>query len=268
MTTIAIIGLDGELTETLRKEVSPLCRVLIYDTVPRGYADVGRFYVEHPTMMDTWIAPDAVIYYSYFENALAFRKAIALSGVPSFPNVGATILHDDKELSLIYRSNVASAPPFKRRGYVPAGVGVTFPESRVVKQGNGHCGENKFRIPRSSLFAPDVDSMLETFHEGKSYRVLVIGDQTWTILYESEDWRKNVGGTQTLIPRKGDVPNPFEPLYAAHAKELGLAVAGFDFIRGEDKDLHDLEVNCYPGIPPFAEKAFLEEAVSFLRSVL
>lgn len=265
MKRTVIIGLDRDLAEPIRDRVrSPHNRVTIYDTVPRGYSDKGVFYVEDLTMQGTWFAPDAVIYYSYFENVLAFRKALALSFTHSFPYVDATILHDDKDMSLIYRRMISeNGPPAFDRGYIPANVQLTLPQERVIKQGNVHCGENKFKLPEGYFFAPGTDSLVEPFIEGTSYRVLVVGHKTWAIRYDSEDWRKNVSGTQTLV----SLPE-IEALYKAHVHDLHLHIAGVDFIHGVDGKVHDLELNCYPGIPEFAREAFIEEACTFVERVM
>lgn len=260
MTLTAIIGLDRELADPIRLRVrSPQNRVLIYDTVPKGYADGGILYIEDPAMVDQYITPDIVLFYSYFEGILGFRKAMAFSEIHTFPCVKHTILHDDKDLSLILRANFSNMEPLRGRGYVPGGSIVKFSEERVVKMGNSHCGDDKFKWPQGVCHIPDEDSLTEPFIVGESYRVLVIGNKTWAIFYESEDWRKNVGGKQTLV----SLPD-IENYYLEQAHSLSLSVAGFDFIF-KDWKVHDLEVNCYPGIPDFAREAFIEEASTFIE---
>lgn len=260
MKRTAIIGLDRDLAEPIRIRVrSPQNRVLIYDTVPKGYADGGTLFIEDPSIAGQYITPDVVIFYSYFEGILGFRKAMAFSTTPTFPCVKHTILHDDKDLSLVLRACFSDLEPLEGRGYVPARSIVKFPEERVIKVGNGHCGDDKFKWPEDVCYVPNDDSLTEPFIVGESYRVLVIGDKTWALKYESADWRKNVGGTQTLV----SLPSA-EKYYHHQAHSLGLDVAGFDFIFKDGK-VYDLEVNCYPGIPEFAHEAFIEEASNFIE---
>ncbi len=257
--TTAIIGLDRELAEPIRNRIrSPDNRVLVYDTPPKGYTENAYLHLEHPSAEGLWYPIDRALYYSYFPNVLGLRKAMAFAITPTYPNVRKTILHDDKDLSLLLMEGDHQS---LGRGYVPANTQMTLGHyRRVVKQGNEHCGEGKFKLESGTTFAPSVDSLLEDFVFGESYRILVIGDKAWTIHYESEDWRKNVGGTQTLVSNL-----KLEKLYLSEAKRLGLAVAGFDCIINDVNGCwHTLEVNCYPGIPDFAQEHFINEACKFL----
>lgn len=265
----AIIGLDRDIAETIRARVRSLDnRVLIYDTIPDGYSESGLLFLRHPTVVDRWVIPSCVIYYSYFDNAIGLRKTLAFSKTPTWPPVDKTIIHDDKDLSLIHwgyhnKSN---------RGYVPKGVNVESFNSlkRVGKQGDNHCGDGKFLIRPTDLpFTPKENTLIEPFIEGESYRVLVLGDRIWVIHYQSRDWRKNVDSTQTVIDAQywDRVICKAVAKYTSDAKRLGLPVVGFDFIHTGDEGIA-IELNCYPGIPESFKGLFIKEACDFVERSL
>jgi hypothetical protein len=279
--------LDEDLADAIRKEIrSPEHKVLVYPTLPRAYTDMGVFKVEHPTMEGLWIEPEATLYYSYFPNASGIRKALAFGRQPTWPSVRRTIIHDDKDLSLL---KVGGADEDEMpRGYIPKGLVPDYTDdtARVFKTGNEHCGEGKTLIrppANKGLTSKSVeegglglmvtgyshiakeDTLVEPFIEGESYRVLLIGKQAWVIRYESRDWRKNVGGTQTLVE-----PTLEHNLMLTWARSMAagssLPVVGVDFVLDASGTKHFLELNCYPGIPEEAKPAFVAEAVAWFNS--
>ena len=216
--------------------------------------------MESATVAGRWLQPRGVIYYGYFEDAGAPRRALALSSIPTFPDVGATLLLDERPMALLLASRADETSP--ARGFVPAGTDLNLQREQVVKWGNRHCGDDKARINGASRVA--TDAIVEPFVAGRSERVLLIGDQLWHLRYESTDWRKNVAATVTTIEP--------EPLLVARARRtaerLGLSVAGVDYIVN-DGGATLLEVNAYPGFDDAdgAPEAFVSLAAAWWRRV-
>lgn len=261
---IVLIGLEDSAVEKIKARFKNEKTFYVYPYMPKGYSNYGVFRVEHPYILDLFIKPDVVIFYSYFENSMGFRKAIALSEAPSFPDVKKTILHDDKDLSFMicnqFEYENDYVPIDTGVGYVPANIKVKLGNNnRVIKQGNAHCGEGKFLA--SGEFESEKDSLVESFVEGDSYRVLLILDKAWIIKYESDDWRKNVGGTQTVKEFKeqdfdfgiNHIVNYSRQL----SKKMGLDICGIDFVLNNNV-ARFLELNTYPGIPQELEDFFVE----------
>ena len=258
--TIAIIGLDDDIVKEI-KELSNE-RVVSYPMPPKGYSLEGQMYVEHPHRMDDWIAPSKVIFYSYFDDAQEFRRALALSNTPTFPDVRAT---DDKVNSLIMASKfLADSLP---RGYLTLETVVDLPRESVVKIGNSHCGENK--IKTHGKYFGISSGLVEPFIVGDSYRVLSVGDKYTgchrLVYLDSNDWRKNVNGTSMVITELAESENILLHEGINLAQNLSLEVCGSDFIIDKDGNSYLLEVNAYPGLDdvPEAKQTFIDLAASF-----
>jgi hypothetical protein len=234
-----------------------------YPGIPNGYSIDGKVFVESPTVSGRFLQPDGVIFYSYFHSKEAdeFRRALALSYTPTFPSVVASLPFDDKIVGLILAQPYFLSMP---RGYLPAGP-VSFEGEKVFKWGNKHCGEDKAKA-NGSIVLPEP-ALVEPFIEGTSERILIVGDSTWHLRYESADWRKNVEAKITIL----DKPNRLLAHEARYAVDsLRLNVAGLDFIVTSN-GAHLLEVNAYPELSdvPDAQDAFVNHFVSWwIHSVL
>jgi len=272
--TCAIIGFESYIVDALKRD-SRGRNIIDYDTLPKAYSDKGVFYLEHPHMDGFMLAPERILFYSYFPDSLGFRKAMAFGTQPTWPPVRSTILHDDKDLSILVSLGRGASLD---KGYLPRGtVSQTFKSSRVFKTGNDHCGEGKVlqhapQVQEGPTFKAEgycyiakEPTLVEPFIRGESYRVLVLGSESWVIRYDSEDWRKNVRGTRTVIEH----PDSYQMSMVRHANEVvarcGLPLAGIDYVLDEYGCFHFLETNCYPEIPDFAEDSFIQLASLFIR---
>jgi len=256
MKLLVTVGLDSPVAEALSSRLD--ARVLSYPGIPHGYSIDGKVLIESPRVVGRMLEPFAVVFYSYFNSpeADAFRRALALSDVPTFPDVRRTLPLDDKVIGLVMAlgSNIPSLP----RGYVNKGL-TPFNGERVFKWGNAHCGEGK--VKTTAGFLLESPAIVEPFIEGISERILVVGQEAWHLRYESEDWRKNVRSTVTVL----DQPNAVLLDLALRTTEhLQLTVAGVDFIT-KDGVSFLLEVNAYPSLDevPDAQKAFVDNVESW-----
>lgn len=265
MRPLIAIGFEPYWVEAIKAEVG---HVVVHNTLPRGYSFGGQAFVESPSIFGKYLRPRGVMYYCYFENSQPICRALAISETPTFPNVRKTLLHDDKTLSLVAaldaELDTGLITPQVPRGFsddipVPMGKG----EQAVAKWGEWHCGEGK-KICKSEVTAPEA-AIIEPFIEGESHRILVVGNSAWQLHYESDDWRKNVNSTITVL----DNPDK-ELILRAHrtASNLGLVVAGVDYIINDDGAFL-LEVNAYPGLyqVPQAEQKFISMAIQWAQSL-
>jgi len=255
---LVTIGLDADLVQKLRGVLD--ARLVAYASPPSLHSIDGRVHVESATVAGRWLQPDGVIYYGYFEEAAAVRRSLALGDIPTFPDVRATIALDDRALALIAALRVDERGP--GRGYLPQATELAVRERQVLKWGNRHCGDDKGLV--EGAIVAEHDSIVEPFVVGRSERILIVGERTWHLRYESDDWRKNVRANVTTI-------DP-EPRLVARARQtaarLGLDVAGVDYVVGDDGAVL-LEVNAYPGLEdlPDAAEAFVACATQWWERI-
>jgi hypothetical protein len=254
MDLLVTVGLDAGLVEQLRGALE--ARLVAYPAVPRIYSLEGRVFVESATVTGRWLEPRGVVYYGYFDDAAEVRRALALGTTPTFPDLRATLVLDERAMALLLALRADEAR--SRRGFVSPGIEVRLEREHVLKWGNRHCGDDKARAVGSIIIRNA--SVVEPFVEGSSERILLVGDHAWHLRYESTDWRKNVGATVTRI-------EPDEELVdraRRTSQRLGLAVAGVDYVVGT-KGATLLEVNAYPGFDDVsdAEVAFVDLAKSW-----
>ncbi len=254
MDLLVAVGLDADVVEQLRGRVD--ARLVAYPAVPRLYSVDGRVLVESASVVGRWLEPRGVVFYGYFDDAGPARRALALGATPTLPDVRATLPLDERAMALMLAARADEPGP--GRGFVPRGTPLKVDREHVVKWGNRHCGEDKERVTGSVEMASDA--VIEPFVEGRSVRVLIVGERAWQLHYESADWRKNVRATVTTVEEDARL--------VARARrtteKLGLAIAGVDYIVNEEGAVL-LEVNAYPGFEdmPEARDAFVEMAASW-----
>lgn len=268
VTLLITIGVEPREVEYLRDQVD--ARVVAYPGVPEIYALDGKLFVESANVMGKYLQPSGVIYHGYFEGPAVeqARRAIALSDIPSYPDVRSTILHDDRVHSLLLAQQFDTVErEFElHRGYLPATAypgdrGQKWPSfegERVVKWGNRHAGEGKKRVQCFNTIPEPA--LVEPFVRGRSERILLVGESSWHLTYASLDWRKNVGATVTIEP---EVDATLLYRAQAIAKGLRLPVLGVDFITDPvEANSYLLEVNAYPGFEdvPDAAMSFVGDA--------
>lgn len=250
MDRLVCIGLDRTYVDDV-KAASGL-PAIFYETPPAMHSHRGRLFAESPSVAGKMLQVGRVIWYGYFPgNPLAaeVRRAIALSDVPSFPDVRKAILHDDRALSLLI-ATAADPGPRMSRGYIPAGTRCIFPEMAVLKVGNDHCGDGKLLL-EGVLPDSNLGGIVEPFIKGESIRALVVGRNLWMLKYESADWRKNVKAKVTEI----HAAEPLGVMSRARtiAETLDIPTLGVDFIGSNEDGWVVLEVNAYPGLDDVVE---------------
>lgn len=83
-------------------------------------------------------------------------------------------------------------------------------------------------------------------HGDSDYRVLVIGDKTWTIRRRhASDWRTNI--SRGAVAEACRVPEDWLQLTRRAAATLGAPLAGVDLLQADDGQVYVLEVNAVPG---------------------
>lgn len=259
MDLLVTIGLDAPVVDALARLET---HVISFPAPPKTLAIDGRAYVESARKVGRLLRPRGIVYYGYFDTPEAgnVRRALAIADTPTFPDVRRTIMLDDKTLGLVLALGAGAAK--LDRSFFPPGELPVFEGERVLKWGNRHCGEDKIRARSGHL--QQHAALGEPFVHGTSERVLLVGERSWHLRYESDDWRKNVDGIVESID-----PNLTLVTQARRvADHLGLAVAGVDFIV-RDGVPYLLEVNAYPSLDdaPGATEAFVAEITRFWATV-
>ena len=258
MELLVTIGLDADVVQPLRERLE--ARIVAYPAVPPLYSLGGQLFVESASVAGRWLTPRGVIFYGYFDGAGPARRALALSTTPTFPDVRSTLPLDERAMALVLAMRADEPGP--GRGFVPAGTTLKVERDHVIKWGNRHCGEDKARFTGS--FEMPNDAVVEAFVDGRSERILLVGESAWQLHYESADWRKNVKATVTTV----NLDSRLVARARHTAQRLGLAVAGVDYIVNDD-GARLLEVNAYPGFDdvPDAADAFVELAARWWARV-
>ncbi len=126
-----------------------------------------------------------------------------------------------------------------------------------MKIGQAHSGEGKYLVNAYEELPHLHDdglgmgwdglATIEPFFEGRSARILLIGEHAFGIWNDNPNsWIKNSIGAETEM-----WPNPPATL-VAHARTaaiiFGLEIAGVDYVIGADGAYHFLEINQFPGL--------------------
>jgi hypothetical protein len=261
MTSLVAIGVEEPWLSKIRAGVDP--HVIAYPGVPHMYSLDGKLRIESVSVTGKFLeGVRGVIYYRYFPNAEFARRAIALSDVPTFPDVRSTILLDDRVNALVAALRFDTGPRLPR-GYFQSGK---LMGDYVAKWSDEHAGEGKART-NLGFVLPDP-AIVEPFVHGRSERILLIengfgGYSVWHLQYESADWRKNVRGTVSRVER---INASLVDRAVAIARGLRLDMAGVDFIVDPvENKAYLLEVNAYPGFEgvPEAAEAFAKSAIAW-----
>jgi RimK family alpha-L-glutamate ligase len=105
-------------------------------------------------------------------------------------------------------------------------------------------------------------------HGDSDYRVLVIGEKTWTIRRRhASDWRTNI--SRGAVAETCRVPDEWIQLARRAAATIGAPLAGVDLLQADDGRVYVLEVNAVPGWRGLAaalEVDIAREVLGYLES--
>ncbi len=104
-------------------------------------------------------------------------------------------------------------------------------------------------------------------HAGYDLRVLVLGDQLWSMRRTAADtWRTNLSRGATAQPEA--IPAHLAQLARTAADELGLVMAGLDFLPADDGQWYLLEANAVPGWKGLARACQVDIAQKLIEYIL
>lgn len=256
---VVTIGVDEDVVAKLRVKLDHPVRA--YAVPPRIEVREGVTWVESARMAGKMFEAAGVVWHGYFDDVEEIRRALALSSTPTFPDVRATLPLDDRFVSLAMATRVDRVE--EPRSVLRAGEQANVSTPSVAKWGHRHCGDGKARVSRGTdgAFTAEELTLVEPFVEGSSERILLIGEAAWHLVYESDDWRKNVSARVRPL----DPPNRRLIARARRiADALALPMVGVDFVVREN-DAVLLEINAYPGLDdaPGAVDAFVDAVAAW-----
>lgn len=239
-----LIGLDEPQTSELKARIpGPLA---IYETLPRILVCDGELFVEASSGFGT-IPISKVVFHGIFESDHDFIAGLALWGGPCLPNARA-MMDCRLKIPCLVRALQLTTFSGPHRGFVSPGLTYSTEVERVAKWGNWHCGENKQRFDR--MWESDEAAIVERFLPGNAVRVVVIGDRSWQIKLEGDDWLKSIHHPTACFME----PDSRLVLDTKHvAQGFGLEIAANDYIVSSDGQPHLLEVNHIPNVTRFPE---------------
>jgi hypothetical protein len=246
MERILLVGLEPREAESLMAKLGEV-RVSAWANLPPILVEDGQLFV--PRQSGPGLLPvDRVVFHGIFEHDFEFFCGLALWGGPCLPAPDALIASRLKLPCLVKALEVSrfSTP---RRGYLSPNFSATFDSERVAKWGNWHCGENKSRI--SGRFEHSEPCTIEPFLPGRSVRIASIGDQSWQIALDGDDWKKSLHDERAAVE---SVPDPALLADTLALKDaFGLPWIACDYIVAESGEKHLLEVNAMPNVTRFPQ---------------
>lgn len=257
-----IIGLDTPQIEELRMSYG--LPFVAHSTPPKVLVRDGRLFVESATGFDLREI-SAVVYHGIFEDDHDLISALALWNGPCLPDARGMM---DCRLKLPCLVRALRFTEFGQslRGFASAGLEFPSVGNQVAKWGNWHCGENKAQLSHQESVCLDENSIVEPFFDGAAVRVAVIGDATFQIRLDGDDWLKSIHHD------RAGFMNVDESLVADTrrvADGFGLAIAANDYIVCGDGSKHLLEVNHIPNVTRFPEmwSEYCEYVLTWLDAV-
>lgn len=255
--TVCIIGLDRPEFEALRKHYPG--PVLYHEVVPQILVKEGLLFVSRPNGVGM-VQVDKVVYHAIFEDDFDLITGLAIWGGPSYPNAMGM---QDCRLKLPCLARALKHSRFNSpRGFASPHTEVPAEQMTVAKWGNWHCGENKERF--TGTWSSEHPAVIEPFFEGEAVRIVIIGERSWQIRLEGEDWLKSIHS------EKADFME-IDPELLEDGRSLqqafGLQMIGVDYIAGPNGQHHLLEVNHIPNVTRFdaLRSAFIEDAARWIN---
>lgn len=247
----------------LERGVHPLisarldCPHVVSEILPEIRVEDGRLYVRRPA---GYLEASHVLYHGIFEDDLETITALAVWRGPCLPHAGGMLRARPRVPALVEALDV-TAFPGGPRGYAFGGATIAAPGPRVAKYGQMHCGEGKdlFTGPRRC----DTPTLVEPFVEGRAVRIMCIGERTWQIRLEGDDWRKSIHADSAAPEAaRADLVDDTRRLMA----RFNLEIAGVDYMIDRDDRPVLLELNHIPNVDRFDEirDAYVDYSVAWL----
>jgi hypothetical protein len=243
---VCIVGLDEPEYAQIRQRVG--IPVIAQEVIPKIIVKGGELLVQPPNRM-TFIPVSKVVFHGIYDVAddMDFITGLAMWGGPCLPNAYA-MLDCRLKLPCLARAMRCTRFPIPERGFVAAGTSMEVEIESVAKWGNWHCGENKTRF--TELWTGEFASVIEPFLPGQSVRVVIIGDQSWQIRLEGENWLKSIHDARAAFME-------IDPELLADTQHIrqsfGLEIIANDYIVAEGGSRYLLEVNHIPNVTRFPE---------------
>lgn len=256
-----IVGLDEAEVAEIRERLPPGVGLIAHETVPRIVVNDGRLLVEarrSPGM----IAVDKVVFHAIYDNDLDFFCGLALWNGPCLPAARA-MMDCRLKFPCLIRALQMTRFGSPGRGYAGPHAPFVAEGERVAKWGNWHCGENKARF--TGTWTSENACIVEDFLPGQAVRVVVIGDQSWQIKLEGEDWLKSIHAPDAAFM---DIDPELLADTRAIGQAFGLEILANDYIVSPQGTKHLLEVNHIPNVTRFPEiwTAYRDYVVNWLNN--
>ncbi|MEL6150845.1 MAG: hypothetical protein AAFU54_24895 [Chloroflexota bacterium] len=255
---VLLIGLDEPEQHDIIDRIDDF--VIAHIALPRIMVRDGQLYAEAPNS-PRLLPVKKVVYHGIYDDDMDIITGLALWGGPCLPNPFAMMNCRLKFPCLVRALQFTQfGDP---RGYAAAHTPYSTDVERVAKWGNWHCGENKERFTDS--YTPQEPSIIEHYYAGQAVRVVIIGEQHWQIKLEGDDWLKSIHhGDAHFMDVDADLLADTRRVQAG----FGLDIIANDYIVGDDRQKHLLEVNHIPNVTRFPEiwEAYREMVVAWLNA--
>jgi hypothetical protein len=254
---VGIIGLhQAEYQEVKAQLFGP---VIWHEMLPKIRVEGETLWMQR-TNGNGFLPVDLVVYHGIYQDDLDFLSALALWGGRCYPNPYA-MMNARLKFPCLVRALRHTRFPILTRGYASEGVSLNTPGEWVAKWGNWHCGENKARFTQP--YTAQQSSIIEPFIDGEAIRVIAIGERSWQIHMDGEDWLKSIHSPKAgFMPINEDLLD--DTLRIRQGMELDLIAN--DYLVDPQGQSYLLEVNHIPNVTQFPElwEAFRDHVVDWL----
>jgi hypothetical protein len=194
------------------------------------------------------LLPSDIVFAFNYKDSQGFEKLYS-EGIKTYPSQQLTQLCLDRIVNVEFIDSVSKFP-MQREIIKDAWRKLYLKDGFVYKVGNDHQGQSKYRKgDKEFINLYNENVVIEEFIEGRSLRVLWIGDSPIVIEHINDYWIKNVNPSQEIV-HKG--VSEFAEIIEDSRNILKningqSPTIGFDYVVGDKIGL--LEINHVCGLP-------------------
>lgn len=194
---------------------------------------------------------DLTIFYNFHE-----RKHLQTLKGTIYPNKLMAKLCEDRIDQLTILDQITSYPA-KRDMFKNLTKHITTEPDKIYKVGNNHQGKDKYTYPETKKFSVYHENLIiEEFINGRSIRVLFIGNKMFMIEQTSEHKIKNIDPEEFLIEPIKELKDDAEKIKNFLDENNYISpTIGLDYVYSENKSIF-LELNDMCGFPDELQKEF------------
>lgn len=202
---------------------------------------------------------DIVLFYNY-----SYRKSLY-----DFENVYPNAIMSDmcrNRIEQLNKLDSITKYPLNRKLLKDYTGFINLEENKIYKVGNAHQGKDKYTYPEDKkLRTYHEDVVIEEFVNGRSIRILFIGDRIFGIEHISDNKIKNINPEEIIIDPPNELIEDAKTIknYLDQIGAKSLTI-GIDYVYSDSK-IGFLELNDMCGVPDELNEIFVNEIKNLMK---